>query len=184
MKKEDLQNHLAKIKEDLGTELAQIRTGRASAAILDGIVVEAYPGTPPMPINELGTVSVPDAQSVLISPWDKSVLKKIEDAIRKSNRGINPVNEGEVLRIPVPPMTEEARKEKAKEVSKKVEDAKIKVRMIRQDVIKSVEEMEDNGVISEDDMHREKESIEKLIKEINTTLEEMGKKKEIELLQI
>lgn len=184
MKKDDLQSHLTKIREDLISELNTLRTGRATASLIDGIEVEAYSGTPAMPINELANVSVPDAQSLLISPWDKSVLGKIEDAIRKAGRGLNPVNEGEAIRVPVPLLTEETRKEKVKEVSKMVEDAKIKVRNVRQDAIKSVEEQEDNGVITEDDLFRQKEDIDKMVKSINAELEDVGAKKSQELMQI
>ncbi len=184
MKKEDFQNHLNKVREDLISELNTLRTGRATAAIIEGILVEAYPGSAPLPLNEIGTVSIPDAQSILISPWDKSILGKIEDGIRKSGRGLNPVNEGDTIRIPVPTLTEETRKEKAKEVSKMVEDAKIKVRTVRHNAISSVEEQEDNKVLTEDELYREKESIDKLVKSMNEVLDELGAKKSQELMQL
>lgn len=184
MKKEDLKNHLNRAKEELVSNLAAIRTGRANQAILDGVMVEAYPGTAPLPINELATITIPDAQSILISPWDKSIMRRIEEGIRKSPKNLNPVNEGETIRIPVPALTEESRKEKVKEVSKKVEEAKIVVRTLRQNAMSAVEEMEENGVISEDDMYRQKEEIEKMIKESNLLFEQIGKEKEKELMQI
>ena len=184
MKKEDLKNHLVRAKEELINELVSIRTGRATQSILDGIMVEAYTGTPPMPINELATVTIPDAQSILISPWDKSILKRIEEGIRKSSKGLNPVNEGEAIRIPVPTLTEETRKEKVKEVYRKVEEAKIVVRNLRQNAMSAVEEMEENKVISEDDMYRQKEEVEKMIKESNLQFEQLAKQKEIELMQV
>ncbi|MDQ5981346.1 MAG: ribosome recycling factor [Patescibacteria group bacterium] len=184
MKKEDFQNHLNKVREDLVSELNTLRTGRATAAIIEGILVEAYPGSAPLPLNEVGTVSIPDSQSILISPWDKSILGKIEDGIRKSGRGLNPVNEGDAIRIPVPTLTEATRKEKTKEVSKMVEDAKIKVRTVRHNAISSVEEQEDNKVLTEDELYREKESIDKLVKSMNEVLDELGAKKSQELMQI
>ena len=184
MKKEDLKIHLAKVNDELQSELTQIRTGRATSAILEGILVEAYAGTAPMPVNELGTVAIPDASSVTITPWDKSVLGKVEDALRKANRGLNPVNEGDLIRIPVPILTEDSRKEKVKEVFRKVEESKIKVRNLRQNAISAVEEMEENKVISQDDMYRQKEELEKMIKDTNLKLEQQGELKEKELMQL
>jgi len=184
MKPEDFQNHLTNIKKFLEDELAKLRVGRAAPALVEDIRVEAYPGSEPMPIKELGSVSVPDSQSITIAPWDKSVLKKIEDAIRNSGKGLNPINEGELIRVPVPPLTEERRREMSKEVSKIVEQAKIRVRTLRQDAIKAVEEQEDNGVISEDDMAREKKDIEANVQRTNSELDEMGTVKSAEIMRI
>ena len=184
MKSEDFQNHLSNIKKFLCDELGKLRVGRAVPSLIEDIKVEAYAGSEAMPIKELGSVSVPDAQSITISPWDKSILRKIEDAIRNSGRGLNPINEGELIRVPIPPLTEERRREMAKEVSKIVEQAKIRVRTLRQDVIKSIEEQETNGVISEDDMERQKKAVEADIKKINEELEEMGQAKSAEILEV
>lgn len=184
MKSDDFQNHLSNIKKFLSDELTKLRVGRAVPSLVEDIRVEAYAGSEAMPIKELGSVSVPDAQSITVAPWDKSILKKIEDAIRNSGRGLNPINEGEQIRIPVPPLTEERRRDMTKEVSKTVEQAKIRVRTLRQDVIKSIEEQEDNGVISEDEMEREKKSVEAEIKKINEELEDMGQVKSAEIMDI
>lgn len=184
MKSEDLHNHLNGIKNFLSDELGKLRVGRAAPALVEEIKVQAYAGSESMAIKELGSVSVPDSQSITIAPWDKSVLKKIEDAIRNSGKGLNPINEGDQIRVPVPPLTEERRREMAKEVSKIVEQAKIRVRTIRQDAIKSVEEQEDNGVISEDDMNREKKDIEAQIKAINDELDKMGEEKSAEIMRV
>jgi len=184
MKDQDFQNHLNNIKEFLVSELAKLRAGRAATSLVDDIQVEAYEGSDPMPIKELASVVVPDAQSVVIAPWDKSVLKKIESAIRKSDRNLNPVNEGDQIRVPVPPLTEDRRKEMGKEISNLVEQAKIRVRTLRQDIIKSVEEQEDNSVISEDEMFRKKKEVEQKISDLNKQLEEMGEKKEEEVMKV
>ena len=184
MKINDLQSHLAKVKEHLSAELSRLRTGRASASVLDAIKVQAYAGSDLMPLKELGTITIPDAQTLMISPWDKSLLPKIEDAIRKANIGLNPINDGANIRVPVPALTEERRKELVKHVSYEVEQAKISVRTIRQNAIKSVEEEEDNGVISEDDMNRQKKQIETEIANTNKELEALGLTKEKELMQI
>lgn len=184
MKTADFHEHLAGVRKYLADELSKLRVGRASAGLVEDIMVEAYAGSAPLPIKELGSVQIPDAQSILITPWDKSVLASIEKAIRDSGKGLNPVNEGDNLRIPVPPLTEERRKGMAKEISQLVEQAKIRVRTLRKDVIKSVEEQEDNGVISEDDMNRQKKEIEAKIADINKELEEMGDQKAAEVMTI
>jgi ribosome recycling factor len=184
MKSEDFQNHLGNIKKFLSDELGKLRVGRAVPSLIEDIKVDAYPGSDPMPIKELGSVSVPDSQSITIAPWDKSVLRKIEDAIRNSGRGLNPINEGEQIRVPVPPLTEERRKDMSKEVSKIVEQAKIRIRTLRQDAIRSVEEQEQNGVISEDDMARMKKDIEARVKDTNDALENMGAEKSAEIMKI
>ncbi len=184
MKINDLQNHLDKVKSHLNDELAKVRTGRASASVLDSVKVDAYPGSERMLLKELASVTVPDSQSVLISPWDKSLLAKIEESIRKSNLGLNPINEGEHIRLPVPPLTEERRKEFTKHVSHLVEQSKISIRTIRQNAIKAVEETEDNGVISEDEMIRQKKQIEEKIVSANKDLEALGELKQKELMTI
>jgi len=184
MKGQDFQNHLNGIKDFLSTEFSKLRAGRASTSLVDDIQVEAYEGSDPMPIKELASVVVPDAQSVVIAPWDKSVLKKVESAIRKADKGLNPVNEGEQIRVPVPSLTEETRKQMTKEISNLVEQAKIRVRTLRQDAIKAVEEQEDNGVISEDEMFRQKKEIERDISDINKELEELGEKKVEEVMKV
>jgi ribosome recycling factor len=184
MKQEDLTKHLQDIKSHLSDELSHIRTGRAAVALIEDIRVEAYVGSPAMPINELATITVPEPQSLLISPWDKTILKKIETAIVASGKGLNPVNEGAGLRINVPMLTEDRRKELAKEISNHVEQAKIKVRNIRQDAMKSLEEQEENGVISEDDMFRSKKQVEESIAKANDDLEEMGKAKTAEVMTV
>jgi ribosome recycling factor len=184
MKQEDINRHLGDTKQFLSSELARLRTGRATTAMVEDILVEAYAGSPLLPIRELATIASPDPQSLLITPWDKSILEKIETAILKSNKGLNPVNEGSDIRVPVPALTEETRKEMAKEVGAYVEQAKIRARNIRQDAMKSIEEQEENGVISEDDMFRLKKQVEETISKTNTELEEMGKTKTAEIMKV
>lgn len=182
MKHEDFLSHITNVKGFLTTELSKIRTGRAAPSLVEDIKVEAYAGSSALPIKELASVSVPDSQSILISPWDKSIVKKIEAAIVASEKGLNPINDGENIRVPIPTITEERRKELAKEISALVEQAKIKIRTLRQDVIKSVEEQQDNGVISEDDMYRMKKEIESDVSKANSDLEMMGREKEDEVM--
>jgi ribosome recycling factor len=184
MKYDDLLHHLEDAKNSLTQELAQIRTGRANSIMVETIMVNAYTGSEPLPIKELATIAIPDAQSILITPWDSSVLSKIEDAIIKSQKGFNPINEGKDIRVPIPMLTEERRKTFAKEIGEEVENAKIRIRNIRQDVMKSVEEQEDNGVISEDEMYRQKKLIEEAISKTNKELEEIGRLKSEEVMQL
>lgn len=184
MKREKFLEHIENIKEFLSEELSKLRVGRATPSLVEDILVEAYPGSAAMPLKELSSITTPDAQSVVVIPWDKSVIKQVEAGIRESGKGLNPVNEGEQIRVPVPPLTEDRRKEMVKDISKIVEQAKIRVRTLRKDAIKSVEEMEENGVISEDDMFREKKEIESDVAGINETLEKMGKEKEVEVMQV
>ena len=184
MKIEDLREHLNKTKVHLKEELAKVRTGKANAAIIDEVRVNAYEGSEPLALKEVGTVTVPDSQSILISPWDKSLLRKIEEAVRGSKLGLNPINEGEHIRIPVPVLTEERRVELTKHVSQIVEQSKISVRTLRQNAIKAAEEMEDNGVISEDDLARAKKEIEDVVSKTNKELDTIGDEKKQELLKI
>lgn len=182
MKHEDLVSHITNVKSFLSSELNKIRTGRATASLVEDIKVNAYEGSASLPLNELASVSVPDSQTILISPWDKSVIKKIEFAIISSEKGLNPINDGVNLRVPIPAITEDRRKDLTKEISALVEGSKIKIRTLRQDVIKAIEEQQDNGVISEDDMYRMKKDIEADVSKANMDLERMGQEKEDEVM--
>jgi len=182
MKQKDLQQHLEKVKDYFSKELLGLRTGRASTSLVEDIKVSAYEGSDPLPLIELASISVPEPQTILISPWDKSVLKKIEDAISASEKNLNPVNDGTSIRVPVPALTAETRKEIVKDISKHLEEAKISVRTLRQDAMKAIEEMEREGVISEDEMHKEKKLVEESVSNTNKELEGIAKKKEEEVL--
>jgi ribosome recycling factor len=184
MKIEDLKDHLNKARIHLKDELSKVRSGKANASIIDEVRVEAYAGTEAMAVKEVATVTIPDSQSILINPWDKSLLRKIEDAIRNSGLGLNPINEGSQIRVPVPSLTEERRMEMVKHVSQIVEQSKISVRTVRQNAIKAAEEMEDNGVITEDDLFRIKKEIEDLVSSANKDLDALGEDKKEELLKI
>ena len=184
MKREDVAKHLDSVNKFLLDELLQVRTGRATSTLVDTIEISAYEGSDPLPLNELATVSAMDAQTLVISPWDKSILDKVEVAIRASGRGLNPVNDGESIRVNIPALTEDRRKEMVKEISLKVENAKIRIRTIRQNAIKAIDEQEENGVISEDEMHRQKKLLEEDITRANQKLVDLGKKKEEEVMKV
>ena len=162
--------------------LAEIRAGRANPAILNKITVDYY-GVP-TPINQVAGISVPEARMILIQPWDVSILKEIEKEILKSDIGINPNNDGKVIRLTFPELNEEWRKEIVKDIRKLAEEAKIAVRSIRRDAIDEAKELEKKSEITEDDLKKEEEDIQKLtdkkVEEIDTLLE----KKEKEIMSI
>ena len=159
--------------------LAEIRAGRANPAILNKISVEYY-GVP-TPINQVAGISVPEARMILIQPWDISLLKEIEKEILKSDIGINPNNDGKVIRLTFPELNEERRKEIVKDIRKLAEEARVAVRSIRRDAIDEAKELEKKSEITEDDLKNEEDEIQKLtdrkIQEIDTLLE--SKEKEI-----
>ena len=162
--------------------LAEIRAGRANPAILNKITVDYY-GVP-TPINQVAGISVPEARMILIQPWDASILKEIEKEILKSDIGINPNNDGKVIRLNFPELNEERRKEIVKDIRKLAEEAKIAVRSIRRDAIDEAKELEKKSEITEDDLKKEEDDIQKLtdkkIEEIDMLLE----KKEKEIMSI
>lgn len=171
--------HMDKAVEVFRDELKTLRTGRANIAIFDHIRVEYY-GTP-TPLNELASLSVPEPTLILIQPWDPSVLHAIVHAIQKSNLGLNPVDDGRVIRVPVPPPTQERRKELVKLAHEMAERARLAVRNVRRDTNEAIKRLEKEKKISEDEMHRGLEEVQKLtdqhIEAINTILE--AKEKEI-----
>ena len=160
---DDAKRRMAKSVEKFKEEIARIRTGRASVALLDGIKVDYY-GTE-MPLNQMATISVADARLIVIQPWDVSAIGAIEKAIQRSELGLNPVNDGKVIRIAVPPLTEERRKELVKMVRKIAEEARVAVRNIRRDILDDLKELKKEGEISEDDFFRAQEQLQKITDE-------------------
>ena len=151
---------MQKSYENLVEEYATIRAGRANPHILDRITVDYY-GTP-TPLQQVANISVPEPRMILIQPWEKNLLKEIEKAILVSDLGINPTNDGNVIRLVFPELTEERRKDLAKDVKKKGEGAKVAIRNIRRDAIDSIKKMEKAGDISEDDLKQGEEKIQKI----------------------
>lgn len=163
-------------------EYAAIRAGRANPAILDKIAVDYY-GVP-TPVNQMAAVSVPDARTILIAPWDKSTLKAIEKAIQTSDLGINPQNDGRVIRLVFPQLTEERRKDLTKQVRKYAEDAKVAVRNIRRDAVDYVKKAQKKGELTEDDQKKAEKDIQDLTDKHVKKIDEMCAKKEKELMEI
>lgn len=173
---------MEKAVEDFRRDLAAVRTGRANVALLDQIRVD-YHGTP-MPINQLGTLNVPDPQMIVISPWDPGAVPLIDKAIRTSDLGLNPTNDGKIVRVPIPSLTEERRKELVKHVHKVLENHRTAVRNIRRDVKEAVEKLEKDKKISEDEKKRSLDELEKLTHSETKKIEDLSAAKEKEVLDL
>ncbi len=173
---------MEKTLSSLHSEYASIRAGRASSAVLDRISVDYY-GTA-TPINQLATVSVAEARILTIQPWDKSVLSAIEKAILTSEIGINPTNDGNIIRLVFPPLTEDRRKEIVKDIKKKAEDGKVAVRSIRRDAMDKLKKKQKNSEITEDDLSDGEEKIQKITDEYIKKVDDMSKEKEKEVMEI
>lgn len=166
----------------LGADFAAIRAGRANPAVLDKIQVDYY-GTP-TPINQMAAISVQDARVLVIQPWDKSSLKSIEKAIQASDLGINPANDGSVIRLAFPQLTEERRKELCKEIKKMGEDSKVAVRSIRRDANDKIKAMKKDGELTEDDVKQFDKDIQKLTDKYVESVDSAVSVKEKEILSI
>ena len=178
----EFESKMKKTAEVLKTQLASVRAGRANAAVLDQITVDYY-GVP-TPIQQVASVSVPDPRSLLIQPWDASVLKGIEKAILASELGINPQNDGRAIRLVCPQLTEERRKELAKQVKKYGEEAKVAVRNIRREAIDKFKKQQKASEITEDDYKTVEKDIQKLTDDYIKEVEGIADKKEKELFEI
>jgi ribosome recycling factor len=173
---------MEKAVEDFRRDLASVRTGRANIAILDGVRVD-YHGTP-MPINQLGTLNVPDPMTIVIAPWDPGAVPLIDKAIRISDLGLNPTNDGKVVRVPIPALTQDRRKELVKHIHKVLEDHRTAVRNVRRDIKEAVEKLEKEKKISEDDKKRSLEELEKVTHAETKKIEDLSAAKEKEVLEI
>jgi ribosome recycling factor len=172
---------MGKTVEALKIELQRIRTGRASLSILDGIRVDYY-GTS-TPLNQMATLAVPESRQITIQPWDASVIKDIEKEVLKSDLGLTPSNDGKILRISIPPLTEERRKELVKVIHKMCEDHKITVRNIRRDSNDLLKSLKKDGDISEDDAFRSQEEVQNITDEYIQLIDECYSEKEKEILE-
>lgn len=163
-------------------ELSSIRVGKASASVLDRIMVNYY-GTD-TPINQMATVSATDAHTLTIQPWDASTLKEIEKAIQKSDLGINPTNDGKVVRLVFPALTEEHRKELVKTLNKKTEEAKVNVRNIRRDILEVFKKQKKEGTLTEDDMRNVEKDVQKATDDAVKNIESISAAKEKSIMAI
>jgi ribosome recycling factor len=173
---------MEKAVDDFRKELATLRTGRANATLLDSVRVD-YHGTP-MPVNQLGTVTTPDATMIVISPWDPSAVPLIDKAIRTADLGLNPTNDGKVVRVPIPALTEDRRKDIVKQLHKVLENHRTAVRNIRRDLKEAIEKLEKDKKISEDEKKRALDDLEKLSHAETKKIEDLSAVKEREIMSI
>jgi ribosome recycling factor len=177
-----LKTRMDKAVEDFRKEMAATRTGRASVHMLDGVVVEAYGSQ--MPLNQLANVSAPEPQLITVQPWDVSQIGAIEKAIRSSDLGLNPMNDGKLVRVPVPALTEERRKEMVKHLNKVLEEHRTAVRNIRRDGNDAIKKAMKDKKITEDEEHGAMENLQKLTDDEIKKMEEMAKGKEKEVMSV
>lgn len=178
--KSDLQRRMHGAVEALKHDLGGLRTGRASTALLDHIQVEVYGAT--MPLNQVATVSVPEARLLTVQVWDRSNVQPVEKAIRSANLGLNPITDGQLIRLPIPDLTEERRKELAKLVGQYAEKAKIAVRNVRRDGMDHLKQDEKKHEISEDERKRLEHEVQKLTDDTIAEIDELAESKEKEIL--
>lgn len=173
---------MKKSVEFVRQEFAKIRTGKATTALLDGIKAEYYGSV--LPLNQLANISVADVHTLVVQPWDKSALQSIEKAILTSELGLNPLNDGNVLRIPIPPLTEERRKDLVKLCKKFAEDGRIAVRNVRREALEHLKKMEKEEHLSEDDRKRAENEVQKLTDKYIKLIDELLEHKEKEIMEV
>ena len=173
---------MEKAVDDFRKDLATVRTGRANAALLDNVRVDFY-GTP-TPVNQVGTVTVPEPSMLVISPWDPSVVAAIDKAIRASDLGLNPTNDGKVVRVPIPAPTEERRRELVKHIHKVLENHRTAVRNIRRDIKEAIDKLEKDKKISQDEQKRSLDELEKVSHAETRKIEDLSAAKEKEVMEI
>ena len=166
----------------LRTEFGGLRTGRANASLLDTITVSAYGSD--VPLNQVGSVTVPEARMLMVNIWDKTQVAAVEKALRQSNLGINPVVDGQSIRIPMPPLTEERRKDLAKVASGYSENAKVAVRNVRRDAMDALKKAEKNGDMSEDEQKAHSDDVQKATDDVIKNIEEALETKSAEIMQV
>ncbi len=177
-KKDQFENAVSHLKSELST----IRTGRSNPSLVENIKVDYYGTKTPLP--QVASISTPDPQSIVVQPWDKNALQDIEAALRNSDLGLNPVVESNLIRLPIPPLTEERRIELAKVVNQKVENARISIRNVREELWKAIKEQKNNGEMSEDDMFGQQKDLQQIVDEYNEKVKEIGIRKEKEIMTI
>jgi ribosome recycling factor len=178
----EVEQRMAKSVEVLQDDLMSIRTGRASPALVEKLPVEYY-GTI-TPLNQMASIAAPEPRLLVIRPWDPSALADIERAILKSDLGLTPMNDGKLIRLSIPRLTEERRRELTKVVAKRVEEARVAIRNLRRDALQDLKEFEKEKMISEDDFFRGKDSVQDLTDKFVEAIDEIGERKEAEVMEI
>ena len=178
----DAGSRMSKAVEALKRELVSLRTGRATPALLENLAVDYY-GVP-TPLNQIATVTAPEASLILVQPWDKQSLQDIEKSVLKSDMGLNPSNDGNVIRVPLPPLSQERRRELVKLLKKKVEDGKISARNVRRDALERLRSMERDKVISQDDNRRAQDLLQKTTDSHIAQMDQVSTLKEADIMQV
>lgn len=179
---EKRKNDLEKSIEHLKNELGKIRTGRANPSLVEDLQVDYY-GTK-TPLKQIASINTPEPRQIVIQPWDRGALVSIESAIRESDLNLNPNNDGVLIRINIPMLTEERRKDMVKVLNQKSEEGRIAIRLIREEIWKEVQEAERKGEISEDDKFKSKDKLQEIVDEYNKKIEEVREKKETEIMTV
>ncbi len=177
---EDVKRRMNKVLEVLAHDLSRVRTGRASVALLEGIKVEAYNAA--MPLSQVASLAAPEPRLLTIQPWDPTLLGDIEKAILKSDLGLTPTNDGKLIRLPIPPLTTERRKELVKVVKKMAEEAKVALRNVRRDGNERLKDLKKEKQISEDDAHRAQDEVQKLTDDFIKKVDAQAAEKEKEIM--
>ena len=180
--KADTQSRMEKTIEAMKNDLAGLRAGRAHASLLDGVMVEAYGNL--TPISQVGTIGVPDARTLSVSVWDKGLAKSVEKALRESDLGLNPMSDGQMIRIPIPPLSEERRRELVKIAGKYTEQGKVAIRNIRRDAMDEVKKMKKDALISEDEEKRYNNDIQKWTDDAIKKADDLYVAKEKDIMQV
>ena len=180
--KNDSQTRMDKTIDSFKADLGSLRAGRAHVSLLDGIMVDAYGSM--TPLTQVGTISVPDARTLSVSVWDRSLAKAVEKAIMESDLGLNPASDGQLIRIPIPPLSEERRKELLKVAGKYAEGNKVAIRNIRRDALDGIKKLKKDNLISEDDEKRYENEIQKLTDDAVKKIDEMMVQKEKDIMQV
>ena len=173
---------MEKSVEAVRREFTSVRSGKATPALLDTVRVDAYGSR--MPINQVGTVSVPEPRMIIVQPWDKSLIKEIERGIQEASLGLNPSNDGNVVRVPIPALTEERRKDMVRMLHKLAEEGRVAVRQIRQDANKEIKAKQGKHELSEDDAHRQMDEIQKLTDAHIKKIDDLLAHKEEEVMEV
>lgn len=172
----------AQIIDFLKSDITALRTGRASAAMVENISVEAYGSA--QPVKAVASISISDPKTVVLEPWDKSLLGAVEKGVRDSGLGINPVNDGKIIRLSLPDLTSERRQELTKILHQKLEQARISIRKVREDLREKINQEEKDNAIAEDQKFRLQEELEKMVKEFNDEVKKTGEQKEEEIMKV
>ncbi|MCH7640732.1 ribosome recycling factor [Patescibacteria group bacterium] len=184
MSEDDTRKRMLEVLDLVASDIASIRTGRATPAIVQDLKVAVYDGQQKLKINELATITSEDAKSIVIDPWDKSVIGEIRNGILKANIGLNPTIDGEIIRISLPPLTTEDRERFVKLLSKKAEQGRIMIRQIRGEGIKNIKDAFEKKEVTEDEKFNQEKSLQELTDEHVSKIDELGEVKKGELLQI